>query len=156
MTSFFCADTHFQHPKIWKPREFDSLEEHDETIVQNWNNTVSDSDKVYFLGDVIFGGEKPDYSVLRRLKGKIFLIAGNHDTRLKLVEMSKIFHAVMGSFEISKKILTHIPVHDSQMDRWTHNIHGHLHDYMIFDDRYVCVSMEQIGMKPIAYEELFK
>jgi len=40
-------------------------------------------------------------------------------------------------------------VHESQMHRYTKNIHGHMHSKSIPDPRYVCVSAEHTGLAPI-------
>jgi calcineurin-like phosphoesterase family protein len=83
MTSciFFTADTHFGHRNIIKycARPFESLAEHNETLIENWNSVVQPNDHVYHLGDVGFGSPDYLYRVLQRLNGKLYLIKGNHD-----------------------------------------------------------------------------
>ena len=51
---FFTADLHIGHiqPFLWQRRGFSSIEEHDITILKNWNSTVSPNDNVYILGDL--------------------------------------------------------------------------------------------------------
>ena len=81
---FVISDTHFGHKNILtflnedgsRVRDFSSLEEMDELIVENWNKTVSDQDIVYHLGDVYFGA---GHQHLKRLRGRKRLILGNHD-----------------------------------------------------------------------------
>jgi len=56
---FVTADLHFQHKNILMHqanREFDSIEEMDEFIIQEWNKQVTAKDTVYILGDVSFRG----------------------------------------------------------------------------------------------------
>lgn len=79
MKTFFTADTHFgqERTRLLSCRPFDSVEEMDETIIKNWNNTVSPEDEVYHLGD--FG----DYSKSKELNGKIHLIFGNYELKEK-------------------------------------------------------------------------
>ncbi len=81
MATFFTADTHFGHTNIIRycGRPFESKEEHDETMIKNWNSVVTSRDHVYHLGDVGFGEPSDLYRVLERLHGKIYLIKGNHD-----------------------------------------------------------------------------
>jgi len=82
--TFFTADTHFGHynPKTgtgilkWTKRPFDTIEEHDTTLTENWNNTVSRKDKIYILGDFAW---RDHMRYLSRLNGKKILILGNHD-----------------------------------------------------------------------------
>lgn len=93
MTTWFTADTHFGHANIIRycDRPFETKEEHDETLIKNWNERVQPNDHVYHLGDVGFG--PPEYlrKLLARLKGKIHLIEGNHDGPATSPECSKRF-----------------------------------------------------------------
>lgn len=40
---------------LFKKRGFATLEEHDETILNNWNAKVGPNDTIFILGDIIFG-----------------------------------------------------------------------------------------------------
>ena len=95
---FVCADTHFDHINILKlaERPFSCVEEMNETIIDNWNATVTNNDLIYHLGDFMMGisMKNSDKSFDRlttlvgRLRGKIRLISGNHDkTLIKLCRM---------------------------------------------------------------------
>jgi calcineurin-like phosphoesterase family protein len=77
---YFTADTHFNHTNIIKycNRPFKSVEEMNETIINNWNKKVNDTDIVYHLGDFSWGNPVP---FLEKINGKIFIIPGNHDYR---------------------------------------------------------------------------
>ena len=56
METFFIADCHFGHKNIIKycDRPYSSVEEMDETILNNINKTVFPSDTLYILGDFTF------------------------------------------------------------------------------------------------------
>ena len=56
MTTFFTGDQHFDHANIIRfcNRPFTSVEEMNETIIENWNSIVSNKDDVYCLGDFAF------------------------------------------------------------------------------------------------------
>lgn len=77
---WFTADTHFNHRNIikYECRPFDSVEEMNEALIENWNNTVKPTDAVYHLGDFAFS-KNPD-QFLSRLNGHKRLIIGNHDS----------------------------------------------------------------------------
>lgn len=81
MTAFFTADTHFQHDKIRKlaPRPFESVEQMDETLIANWNETVRPEDEVWVLGDYAMGDREKALGYLSRLNGTKYLVVGNHD-----------------------------------------------------------------------------
>jgi len=82
MKTWFTADTHFGHNKIieYCNRPFSSIEEHDATIVDNWNSRVGKKDMVFHLGDFGFYQTNEQLEKLgRSLNGRIHLILGNHD-----------------------------------------------------------------------------
>lgn len=77
---FYISDLHFGHKNIlsYDNRPFFSVEEMNEKLIENWNKVVSDNDEVYILGDIFWKNDKAD-EILKRLKGKKYLILGNHD-----------------------------------------------------------------------------
>ena len=80
----FTSDTHFSHENIIKycNRPFESIEEHDEALIRNWNTKVGPNDLVFHLGDIGFGNVKRINEILNQLNGKITLVIGNHDWRI--------------------------------------------------------------------------
>ncbi len=51
--NFYISDLHLGHYNVIKMcnRPFSSVEEMDETLINNWNAAVHDEDDVYILGD---------------------------------------------------------------------------------------------------------
>jgi len=80
MTIYFTSDTHFNHKRILEycDRPFDTVSDMNEALIKEWNNTVTDEDIIYHLGDFTF---KEHVSFLSRLNGQKHLILGNHDVR---------------------------------------------------------------------------
>jgi len=88
---FFTSDTHYSHKNIcrgvtdWKnaddkTRDFVSLEEMNNTIVNNINAVVKEGDILVHLGDWSFGGFDNILEFRRRINCKnIILTYGNHD-----------------------------------------------------------------------------
>lgn len=78
---FFTSDTHFWHDNIIKfcNRPFDSIEEMNDTIIENWNRVVDKNDIVFHLGDFCFCGVDKFKELIEKLNGRIYLILGNHD-----------------------------------------------------------------------------
>lgn len=154
MTVFLISDTHFGHANIIKyaNRPFDSVEEMNEAMVENWNNVVKQGDKVYHLGDVTMNSKSLD--ILSRLNGRKVLIKGNHDTQ-KLKFYTPHFYDIRGSHELDSFILTHIPVALEQSARYPQgNIHGHLHEKNMDNHWYINVSVEQINYTPTAFDDI--
>ena len=81
--NYYIADTHFGHDNIRRlsNRPFNTIEEMDKTIIDNWNRRVTDNDDVYILGDFSYKSEDP-ILYLRQLRGRKHLIVGNHDGKL--------------------------------------------------------------------------
>jgi calcineurin-like phosphoesterase family protein len=153
-------------------RPFSTIEEHDETIIANWNKVVPTDAKVYILGDV--AQKKSDIAKIGRLNGsRKILIAGNHDI-YPSVDYLKYFKDIRATHRLDNGILmSHIPVHPSTFGK-AHkvNVHGHIHDKRVkhavdtfgtwdfsenaigtwvgdIDKRYFCVSCEHINYTPI-------
>ena len=150
-TIFFIADTHFEHKLVARLRGYESVEEHDEHLIDQWNATVGTRDTVWLLGDAVFG--KHNLWKLGRLNGIKRLVMGNHDC-YAVSEYAVYFSKIYGAFSFKHDfILTHVPVHPQQLEkRYKCNIHGHTHTFALDDRRYVGVSVELIDAKPQAFD----
>ena len=93
---FFTSDSHFYHKNIIKfcNRPFETIEEMNETLVENWNKVVGPSDIVYHLGDFCFAGSVEFHSILGQLNGRIHLIIGNHDEKNLRQGYEKLFESI--------------------------------------------------------------
>lgn len=147
------SDPHFGHKNMAIKRGFQTVEDHNEHIIKMWNNKVGKRDVVYLLGDITM--EKANYKILERLNGLIHVVGGNHDKRQHTREMLKYVHSYSGCTKHKGYILTHIPIHESEVDIFRGNIHGHLHNYIIEDKRYYPTSWERLGY-PHTLEQLLK
>lgn len=177
---FFISDTHFGHANILnfttyegeRLRHFDTVEEMDEHMVKQWNDTVGPNDTVYHLGDVTMNAKF--LPIVGRLNGRKKLVRGNHDTA-KLSKYSQFFVQIHGAkvFAMPRKygggfIATHIPIHEQSLARFKANVHGHLHANNVLmskwytkkdvikveDPRYINVSVEQINYTPIHFDAI--
>jgi calcineurin-like phosphoesterase family protein len=94
---FFTSDTHFFHGNIIKhcKRPFVSVEEMNETLIQNWNKKITNKDIVYHLGDVFWKiktmSPEDVYNLINRLNfGELHIIPGNHDSKKILRNMGAV------------------------------------------------------------------
>jgi calcineurin-like phosphoesterase family protein len=84
---WFIADQHFDHTSIlksddtWGWREFDSVEDMNEALIEAHNAVVAPGDRVYHLGDFQFswGKNASGRHTIQKLNGQHYLIRGNHD-----------------------------------------------------------------------------
>lgn len=81
MTTFWTSDLHFGHAKIieYCNRPFGSVDEMNEILIRNWNETVAPDDVVWVLGDVAMGKIAETLPLVSRLNGVLLLVTGNHD-----------------------------------------------------------------------------
>lgn len=164
---FVAADLHLGHANIVKflredgskLRPFETIAEHDETIVVNWNNVVGPKDTVYVLGDVVINRRALPH--IGRLNGDKVLVKGNHDI-FHLHEYAAYFRDIRAYIVGYGAIFSHVPIHPDSLARFKYNVHGHTHSNIVRkfpgnpDPRYVCVSMEHINYTPLSIEQLRK
>ena len=81
---FLIADTHFgdDNIRLYEERPFPDTDTMDLEMIRRWNSVVGDHDLVYHLGDFCSGGQERCRELLSRLKGRKFLVMGNHDSYL--------------------------------------------------------------------------
>jgi calcineurin-like phosphoesterase family protein len=164
----FIADPHLNHLNMAKRRGFNTIEEHDEYFVKQWNSVVAKRDLTYILGDITMESAKA-YPILDRLNGRKIVVGGNHDKPGHTRELLKYVDSIAGMIQYKGIFLTHCPVHPREMKyRIKHNIHGHIHENFIekefrflgiklftrVDRRYHCVSCEHVNYTPKSLEEL--
>lgn len=136
---YFTSDLHFSHDRefIWGPRGFKSSWDHDETIIKNWNNLITEEDDVYILGDLMLGDNAAGIKKLARLRGKLHIIWGNHDTepRKQLYEtlhnvVEVLGYAAMIKYNGYTFYLSHFPTMVGNFDnkKKFFCLHGHTHD----------------------------
>lgn len=140
---FFISDTHFGHANMLKflnydgtrMRPFDSIEEVDELMIENWNKIIKPADRVYHLGDVCYRCGNRD-QIMSRLNGKKVLIKGNHD-RDQLGWYMKYFEDIRGTIHIDGNyLLSHFPIHPDSKGRFIRGLHGHIHAQTVMRPKY--------------------
>lgn len=140
--TWFTSDLHFWHKNICKycDRPYHDVQLMNEAIVANWNGVVNDGDDVFVLGDLGFCGINALKDLMKRLKGKIHLIQGNHDSdkivkRLLeeglIVSCEKLTSIILeGDEECPDQEVTlcHFPMVDwSNKEKGAWMLHGHQH-----------------------------
>ncbi len=157
MGVFFYSDPHFGHKNLANNiRGFSDIDEHDEFLIKQFNSIVkSKHDLTYILGDITLEKHQ-NYYLLDRLNGRKVVVGGNHDSHKHCHKLLEHVEAVAGCIEYKGFVLTHIPIHESQIDRFRGNIAGHIHNQRINHPKYYNVSCEAIDYKPKTIEELIE
>ena len=130
----YIADLHFGHANSIKydNRPFESVEEMDKILIDNWNKVVTNSDITYILGDFCLGKEPEWIKILDRLNGHKVLIRGNHDIKVSNA-LKERFLYIKDRFELNdcgkKLILSHYPelAYKSDYNENVFMLHGHIH-----------------------------
>lgn len=99
---FFISDTHFNHKSIIElcERPFNTIEEHDQKLIDNWNSVVGPEDTVFHLGDFCFGGAPKWKEIRDQLNGHIILILGNHCMKNRTAGTDLLFDYVSQQMRI--------------------------------------------------------
>lgn len=158
---------------IWGPRGFNSIEEHDQAIIENWNSLISWEDEVWLLGDCMLGDNETGCRKLNQLVGNIRIIAGNHDTSTRIQMYANIRPTIltMGLAYILKYqgyhfYLSHYPTlcsnydDDKPLHRKMISICGHTHTQDRFKDMdkgaIYHVELDCQNMKPILLDNIIE
>jgi len=164
---FFTADLHLKHTNLIKHgiRNFKDCEEHDNTILTNWNNKVKKGDLVYIVGDVVWG---QDFSILKKFNGQKIIIKGNHD-KTKDLDLAKKNNYISNWFH-NKTINVNsepfgkvsIAMNHFPMRSWDRSfygsvlLYGHCHgsmgDYNLSTD----IGVDCWNYTPVSTEEVIK
>lgn len=170
MSHYFIADMHFGHNGIHEKfrTQFTSQEEHNRTIHNNILSCGGSNNVLWLLGDTFFKASEfwrlDEYA---KAYQKVNIVMGNHcDHSLPRYALQFKNVNVFGVVQKFGLWLAHVPVPDYELYRGN-CIHGHLHDKRVItetkkedlygtvsskveDQRYFCVSCENIGYKPIS------
>ena len=158
---FIIADTHFgdENIRLYEERPFQNTEEMDREMIRRWNETVTDSDLIYHLGDFCSQGEDRCRVLLSQLKGRKFLVMGNHDLYLSPQKWRELGFEQCYDLPVILKgffMLSHEPLYICRSMPYA-NLFGHVHNnptYCSVSSRSACVSVERIDYRPILLEEL--
>lgn len=162
---FFTADTHFFHKNILhlgKGRPFNTIEEMNEILIENWNKVVSKKDIIYHLGDFAFKSQIHEIEgILNRLNGNKILIKGNHDSRIicNSKKWSEVYDYKEIKIDKQKIVLFHYPLREWN-GSWKGSFHlyGHCHNNLPDDPKLKSfdVGVDGHNFKPISFEEVKK
>lgn len=133
---FFTSDTHFCHGNIIRycNRPFESIQEMNEKLIENWNNTVPKNGIVFILGDFAFANKNRWKRLLEQLNGKKYLILGNHDQNNEIYEegFEDICDLCMLNVQLAPQkwqsfLLSHRPILCWERSYNTIMLYGHVH-----------------------------
>lgn len=133
---YYTADLHFGHVNCIKHdgRPFTSRDEMDRILIENWNSRVTNNDDIYIVGDMIYKSDKSPEWYLKQLKGRKYLIIGNHDKDiLNSAEATKYFESIEKMMPVTDRgrqiQVCHFPMIEwNGMFRGSYHIFAHIHN----------------------------
>jgi calcineurin-like phosphoesterase family protein len=180
---FITSDNHFGHQNIcrgvtnWRTqdgeipvdstRDFETIDQMNQRLVDGINNMVGQNDTLIMLGDVSFGGFENIGIFLDRLVcHNIHLILGNHDHHIQNNRdyIQSRFLSVQHYLEVRLNdrnfVLCHYPLQSwNNMNKGVIHLHGHIHrlpDKKFGYGKKMDVGVDGNGMNPYSIEEIIK
>lgn len=162
---YFTADLHFGHKNIIKHcnRPFEDDYHMDKTLIDNWNNTVSEQDVIYVLGDFsLHSKEQFVYdNYISKLKGEIFFLyeTHTHDKWLKKestdIDIDIVNSIFLLKYNKRKFFCTHCPLLTwPQEYHGSYHLHGHSHGKSQYKFGRYDVGVDCNNYKPISIEQI--
>jgi len=178
-TIWFTSDLHFGHKSVkdFQPdRPGNTVSEHDEALIRNWNKNIGPADTVIVLGDVFFSGSTYARSIMNRLNGNKIRVRGNHDSWSHTQAIASGFSFSCDYLEMTiagqKVILSHYPYRYTfwqevkafiknpfrkkprYSERRPRNegewlLHGHTHSYKILRNKMIHVGVDAWNYRPV-------
>lgn len=180
---YVTSDTHFGHKNIvrgvtnWRTkdgevpvdstRDFQTIEQMNERLIDGINHFVGQDDTLIMLGDVSFGGFDNIGLFLDRLVcHNIHLILGNHDHHIEnnRGDIQSRFLSVHHYLEVKINdrnfVLCHYPLQSWHgMGKGVIHLHGHVHlleNKKFGQGKKIDVGVDGNGMDPYSIDEIIK
>ena len=180
---YITSDTHFGHKNIvrgttnWRTqdgkvpvdstRDFQTIEQMNERLIDGINHFVGQDDTLIMLGDVSFGGFDNIGIFLERLVcHNIHLILGNHDHHIdrNYDFVQKRFLSVQHYLEVNIEgkdfVLCHYPLQSWHgMNKGVIHLHGHVHlseNRKFGNGKKMDVGVDGNRMDPYSIDEIIK
>lgn len=180
---FFTSDLHYNHRNLCKgtskwdfrfdrTREYETIEEMNQTILDNINSRVGENDILFLLGDISFGGIEALEFLLDNINCKnLYLTFGNHDhlivknengVRERFVSAKDYMYLTItsqGAFRGKKRFaLMHYPLSVwNNMAKGVIHLHGHCHlreEHKIHQGKSMDVGMDGNDLQVYSLEEV--
>ncbi|NOR27545.1 MAG: phosphoesterase [Lutibacter sp.] len=157
---YFTADEHYNHSIAitYNNRPFSSVEEMNETMIENHNSIVTKDDITIHAGDFgFFKSLASAFEVVDRLNGKHIFLKGSHDHWMKRQNNSKSYFHEIWEKRIDNQMIVvcHYAMktwHCSHYNSW--NLHGHSHGHLNPEGKQYDVGVDCNQFHPVSLEEI--
>lgn len=169
---WLTSDTHFNHKNVIKycNRPYQTVEDMNERLINNWNERVGIDDTVFHLGDFGFGNASKLADIRIRLNGRIFFVLGNHDLSISKSQWQHTvgMTGVYGSYELEEFLLYHYPKESPEGDKTKGKLQrppiefegwcltGHVHEHWRIKNKCLNVGVDVHDYRPLSLDECRK
>jgi calcineurin-like phosphoesterase family protein len=182
---FFTSDTHYGHSNICRgttrwtdsediTRDFETLDQMNDRIVEGINTSVRENDILFHLGDWSFGGFEKIAEFRNKINCKnIHIVLGNHDHHIQRnkEDIQSLFSSVNEYVYLVVKydqgtkfhgqdtfVLMHYPITSwNNMNDGVIHLHGHVHfskDIRVGRGKTMDVGVDGNGMDPLSIKQV--
>ena len=170
---WFASDFHYSHKNIVKKlsnwdnlntcRDFDSIEDMDNTIIKNLNDKIGMQDYLFILGDLSFSVSGVQEFVKRLNCKNLYLLYGNHDKPIRTNKhlqghfrgISDVGMVIVDNQRIFMSHYAHrVWPHSHQLN--TYHLYGHSHGNLPeLDNQYsMDVGIDTNDFKPYSFDDI--
>lgn len=146
----FVSDPHLNHrpnwgdtPPLWQSRGFKSGDEHDAWFYAQWLTIVTPETVVFSLGDHTFSDPKGEhFRRYSQLPGRIYALAGNHPSGLKLLYREALRAHGLADHEML------YPLTMGNVTLMGESIHAFIDGTSVYMQHYPCFVWPELGKTP--------
>ena len=169
---YFTSDLHINHQNILTyerdSRRFDTVEEMNQTIIDNINSVVKQDDILYILGDLLMGQREKAAGWLERIQCRdVTVILGNHDSN----QWKQDYYRSLGWRVLDDVVLEygafrffcyHRPIEETGQYLYTKRdiyLYGHVHGKGpkgLQQDNTYHVGLDTNNLKPVSAAQIMK
>jgi len=158
---FFTSDPHLNHKRSIETdhcnRPFNSVEQMNTTIINNWNNKINNNDTVYILGDLAFGNYNQVLDAINSLNGRKILLLGDHDKQIKkdMSEFIKIDNYIFYKNKDIRIALFHWCIRTWQKSHFnSFHLFGHSHGRLNPIGKSWDIGVDNNNFTPLSLDEI--
>ena len=146
---FIYGDMHLNEFGMFRriySKRFESVQAYHEGFIKNWNRVVGEKDVVLVLGDI---ARDPNVmiEIFSQLKGRKWLIMGNHDAFTKTKYLTVFEKVFVGPIAIRSRIIaSHEP---APVEPGMLNLHGHTHHIKLKSNQHINLCPEWWDYTPV-------
>lgn len=169
---YFTSDLHINHQNIlvYEPqsRPFKTVEEMNQVIIDNINNTVSEDDILWILGDLLMGPKEKAKGWLEQIKCRhVRVVLGNHDENKWKQDYYRslgwiVMQYAVVEYEDFRFFCRHYPIEETGQQLYTKKdiyLYGHVHGKgpRGLQENNAChIGLDTNDLKPVSAAQIVK